>query len=171
MEGICREDLLVIEKQIGRFPRNVRRVMKRCTYGFPVVIETFPVVEGKPFPTLYWLTCPFLVREISRLEEKGWIREFEKLIMTDLIFRERYIQSHSEIKKRRMNFTKDEFVKTKLSEVGTGGIRDLTKVKCLHLHVADYLAGVKNPVGERVLKMIKNYTCNLQYCAHELFES
>lgn len=51
-----------------------------------------------------------------------------------------------------------------LSKVGTGGIRDFTKLKCLHLHLADYLAGVKNPVGEMVWDLVERKFCEEKLC-------
>lgn len=125
-----------------------------------MVIECFPEKDGKPFPTLYWLTCPHLRKEVSRLEEKGWIKRFEARVQEDVIFRERLIKAHEEIKQRRERLIRDESLRRILSEVGSGGIRDLTKIKCLHLHLADYLAGVDNPVGEEIWMMIGRKECD-----------
>lgn len=51
-----------------------------------------------------------------------------------------------------------------LSKVGSGGIKNLTTVKCLHLHLADHLAGVDNPVGEGVLELIDKRECDDRRC-------
>ena len=67
-------DLQLIEKQLGRRPRGVVGVGLRCPAGYPRVIVTKPVVEpGQVFPTTYWLTCPHLVKEVSRLESQGLV--------------------------------------------------------------------------------------------------
>ncbi len=150
---------MILKRQLGRLPRGVSRIVTRCEYGYPVLLESCPYVDGKPFPTLYWLVCPYLVKQISHLESQGWIRRFEELIAKDDLFRERYIKAHFVIRELRAKLVEDEVVRTKLNDVGTGGIRDLRRVKCLHLHVSDYLAGVDNPIGEAVLKQIDRITC------------
>src|SRR5439155_11917820 len=50
-------DREAVERQLGRRLRGRVRVAVRCGCGLPAVIETFPLVDGEPFPTLYWLTC------------------------------------------------------------------------------------------------------------------
>lgn len=159
MESICCEDLLAIKKQIGRSPKGISRVVRRCKHGYPALIESRPVIDGKPFPTLYWMTCPFLVKAVSRLEALGWISNLEELIAKDSVFRERYLKAHKEIQDKRAKLTNDENIRAILSKVGSGGIRDLRRVKCLHLHLSDFLAGIDNPVGEIVFKAIGNIEC------------
>ncbi len=124
-----------------------------------MLIESCPVIDGKPFPTLYWLTCPYLVKSVSRLEAAGWISKFEELISQDPVFEDRYLRAHKKIQQIRAELINDENIKEKLSEVGSGGIRDLRRVKCLHLHLSDYLAGIDNPVGEIVFKEIGTIEC------------
>ncbi|HDG62106.1 MAG TPA: DUF501 domain-containing protein, partial [Thermotoga sp.] len=92
----------IVEKQLGRKVKNLRRVVKRCKYGYPIVVESFPLKDGKPFPTLYWLTCIFLRREISRLESEGWIKKFEDRIKSDKEFFEKVRKAHEEVRKRRV---------------------------------------------------------------------
>ena len=156
-------DLEVVERQLGRKIDNFRRVVKRCKWGFPMVIESFPEKNGKPFPTLYWLTCPHLRKEVSKLESDGWIRKFQEMIQKDGTFRERLMKAHLQVMMEREKLVEDEEIKDVLREVGSGGIRDLTKVKCLHLHLADFLSGVDNPIGEMVWSMIYEKECDRIY--------
>ncbi len=153
-------DEKIIEKQLGRKVTNLRRVVKRCRYGYPVVIESFPLKDRKPFPTLYWLTCIFLRKEISKLESMGWIKKFEEKLEKDKNFLERMKKAHEEVRKRRMKILPKEAQWDVLVKSGTGGIRDPRIVKCLHLHTADFLAGVENPIGEIVMKMLKKTECD-----------
>ncbi len=157
-------DAEIVSRQLKRKITNMNRVVKRCSFGYPVVIESLPVKDGRPFPTLYWLTCPHLRREISKLEERGYVRYFEDIIEKDESFRERLFKAHEEIVKRRENLINDEDLKKILRKVGSGGISDWTKVKCLHLHVADFLAGIDNPVGEAVMDMIEKRECDDGVC-------
>ena len=59
---------------------DVLAVARRCRFGFPQVVVSAPLSRGmKPFPTLFWLTCPFLKRRCGELESMQKIAELEKL--------------------------------------------------------------------------------------------
>lgn len=159
MERISDKDLVIISKQLQRSVNNILTVVYRCSYNFPVVVLSYPIREGLPFPTIHYLTCPHLSKEVSRLEEKGFIKFYEELIERDETFRNLYRQAHDEVIRKRMQLLSESDRLNWadiLSTVGTGGIRDFTKVKCLHLHVADFLAGIDNPVGRDVVEKIKS---------------
>ena len=71
------DDRAVLERQLGRSPRAFRRVVRRCPFGRPAVTEQAPYdVGGNPFPTTYYLTCPHLVAEVSRLEAAGGVERW-----------------------------------------------------------------------------------------------
>jgi len=167
---VSKDDLEIIEKQLGRIVSNVLNVEERCIYGYPQVIKSFPLKDGKPFPTLYWLTCPYLVEEASKLEAQGKITEIEKIIQNDPELRMQMIRAHKEEIEKRMkilegelNFLSKNIIK-KLKETGIGGIKNFSTIKCLHLHYASYLVGENNPVGEIVDRYIgKNY-CDDKKC-------
>ena len=66
------DDKGVVSWQLGRPARAFRRVAVRCPYGFPAVTEQAPYGDdGTPFPTTYYLTCPWLVAGIARVEARG----------------------------------------------------------------------------------------------------
>ena len=157
--------LEIVERQLGRRVSNFRRVVFSCHFGYPVVIESHPIRDGKPFPTLYWLTCPHLRKEVSKLEEAGWIERFEKMMEKDRNFKERMFRAHEEIIKRRGDLIEDDEIRKVMMNLGTGGISDWRHVKCLHLHLADYLAGVENPIGEIVWNSIKSKFCRGNRCS------
>ncbi|MGB4752306.1 MAG: DUF501 domain-containing protein [Fervidobacterium sp.] len=172
MERIGDKDLNIVRKQLGRNVVNVMRVEKWCSFGFPVVILSYPVRNNSPFPTIHYLTCPHLVKEISRLEEKGLISDFESAISKDENLRTEVEQAHRDVIKKRLSILEsyDEKWRPLLSEVGSGGIKDFANVKCLHLHVADYLAGIDNPIGKDVIESIRdretgeNVECQNSFC-------
>lgn len=168
MERISDKDLEIVRKQLKREVSNVLSVCHRCSFGFPTVILSYPIRDGVPFPTIHYLTCPYLTKEISRLEEKGLIEKFEDLIKFDEEFRKRYENSHNEVINKRVSILSkaDEKWLKVLSTVGTGGIRDFSTVKCLHLHVADYLAGINNPVGESVYETLTQKECSDCFCSN-----
>ena len=74
-------DVVAVREQLGREPTTTFAVAARCPGGHPLVIRNNPVdADGKPFPTLYWLTCPEAVRRVSGLESDGWIDRLESEI-------------------------------------------------------------------------------------------
>jgi hypothetical protein len=130
------------------------------------VIRVHPVVQGKPFPTLYWLTCPFLSQEIDHLEACGWVKRFEVRMAE-----ERALRSAMQTAHRRYGLLRDQLLSPEemdaLHESGTivgligrgiGGISDWDRLKCLHLHVAHGLAD-ENPIGDLVLGMVSTREC------------
>lgn len=96
-------DEKIVGWQLGRKITNMRRVVFRCPYGYPVVIESFPIKDGKPFPTLYWLTCPHLRKEVSKLESQGYVKEFEEKLEREGKLREKMKKAHVEIIKKGQN--------------------------------------------------------------------
>lgn len=153
---VSEHDLRVIEEQLGRRPRGVLAVEHRCPASHPQVIRVYPLIEGKPFPTLFWLTCPEVVRQISRLEHEGWIERLEELIQSDPELRRRYHESHRAYIRERWEALSEEdrrWVEAHgLLEVfqgrGIGGLRNWDRVKCLHMHYAHYQARGENPIGK-----------------------
>ena len=60
-----------VRRQLGREPRPFR-VAARCPFGLPSVIEN---ERAQNMPTSFWVTCPSLVVDISRVESTGGVRE------------------------------------------------------------------------------------------------
>ncbi len=78
------EDRAVVERQLGRPPRAFHRVVVRCPFGMPAVTEQTPYDDAdEPFPTTYYVTCPFLVAAISRLEAAGGVERWSERVATD----------------------------------------------------------------------------------------
>ncbi|MBM3677163.1 MAG: DUF501 domain-containing protein, partial [Actinobacteria bacterium] len=68
------DDRAAAALQLGRTPRAFHRVAARCPFGRPAVTEQEPYdVDGRPFPTMYYLTCRALVASVSRLEAAGGV--------------------------------------------------------------------------------------------------
>ena len=94
-----------------------------------MVIENAPRLEDdSPFPTLYWLTCPILIK---RLAEDGPLKD--RLALAIDRYRERR-DGHEVIPE---------------SGGPPGGGPD--RVKCLHAHAAHELADPPNPIGSIAL--------------------
>jgi hypothetical protein len=136
------DDLALVESLLGRPLSGRFAVVVRRVDGRPVVIENEPHLrDGTPMPTLYWLVDPELHDAVSRIEGDGGVHRFEMLVNPDALQR-----THDEYARRRRAAT----VRTDLvqPEGGVGGTR--VGVKCLHAHLANFLVGADDPVGEVV---------------------
>lgn len=139
------EDSAVVEAQVGRSMRGDFAVARRCHLGVPMVIENHPrLADGSPFPTLYWLTCPVLVKRVSRIEARGHMEKVNERLGWDERLRGRFARAIETLKARR-----DEHEVIVDSGAPPGGGPD--KVKCLHAHVAQELAQGVNPIGSATL--------------------
>ncbi|HED03957.1 MAG TPA: DUF501 domain-containing protein [Candidatus Fraserbacteria bacterium] len=155
------EELGLIARQLGREPRGLLQVERYCLAGHPQVIRVYPLIENKagllePFPTIFWLSCPRLVRQIAKLEHQGLIRKLEELFRSDVRLRARYASDQRAYQLERwssLNQRDKERVRrdprwwAAFWERGIGGLGDLERVKCLHLHYAHHLAR-RNVIGE-----------------------
>jgi len=153
----------VVSLQLDRELKNDFSAVRFCKWGYPQVIRSELISEEKPFPTLFWLTCPLLRRLVSTMESRGLIKKFEDRIEKEKSYRERYLRAHEEtaLMKRESLAGVDLSVwqKEKLFGSGIGGIANPLKVKCLHLQLANYLGGVSNPVGKDVWESLSEKEC------------
>ena len=145
-------DRAVVAVQLGRTPRAMRGVAHRCGCGLPDVVETAPrLVDGTPFPTLYYLTCPRLASMIGRLESAGLMREMTARLADDPDLAARYQAAADDYVGRR------DAMEVLESVPAQGGMP--TRVKCLHVLVAHSLAvgpGV-NPFGDEALALLDDW--------------
>lgn len=156
-------DRLVLREQLGRPLRGEVRVVSRCPFGKPRVIGTPPLLpDGTPFPTLFWLTCPMLVKDVSRMES-GDLRSLLRERLRDADFADRLKRAEEDYAEERLRWAEDERQRELVREVFSGrmGIGGTVRggVKCLHAHLAHYLAGFDNPVGEEVFRELPPSRC------------
>jgi uncharacterized protein len=166
MERVTLAEAELIARQIGRAPRGEYSIVQRCPHGFPRVLRVPPLVDGAPFPTLYWLSCPFLCRAVSDLEAAGWVSRLERRVAEEPELRAALERAHDAYIAERRRFLSagaEEVLAESgrlrlLDERGIGGIADRTRLKCLHLHVAHAVVG-ENPIGSVVLGMLTLTAC------------
>ncbi len=145
-------DEAIVARQLGRSPRGFLKVEAYCQYGYAKVIQVYPLLregaEFEPFPTLFWLTCPIIVEQISHIEERGVIRELEQELAENPELQRRYEEDHQRYAHERFALLKPEdrdlleergLIVT-LRDRGIAGIQDSRYVKCLHAHYAHHLA-------------------------------
>jgi hypothetical protein len=125
-----------------------------------MVIENHPRLDdGSPFPTLYWLTCPVLLKRVSRLESEGFMAELNDRLQRETGMRDRLKASIARVIERR-----DSHEVIQDSGAPPGGGPD--RVKCLHAHVAIELAQHDDPAGSIALALAGWPDCTLP-CVEE----
>ena len=108
--------------------------------GQPVVIANDPLLrDGTPMPTRYWLIDPDIRARVSTLEAEGGVKAAEAAVDA-----EELTDAHDRYARERDALLAPDWDGPKPSG-GVGGTR--RGVKCLHAHVAWWLAGGDDPVG------------------------
>lgn len=134
------DDDQAVAALLGRDPSGGFVVVVRGPDGAPLVIENEPFLrDGTPMPTRYWLVDPGLRAEVGRLESSGGVREAERQVDPVAL-----AESHRRYAAERDALIPPEQAGPRPSG-GVGGTRQ--GVKCLHAHVAWWLAGGDDPVG------------------------
>jgi hypothetical protein len=133
-------DAEVVARLLGRVPSGDYVVAVRRLDGLPSVIANEPLLrDGTPMPTRYWLVDPDLCTQVARLEAEGGVKEAAGAVASVELAaaHERYAQARDAL-------IKPDWTGPRPSG-GVGGTRE--GVKCLHAHLAWWLAGGGDPVG------------------------
>lgn len=132
-------------------------IAARCPLGAPSVILCRPLHRGKPFPTTFWLTCPHAAGACDALEARGGVRDLEDFLQTRRDEWREYGVWHSRIRLSLMPHAARKFLASRRKAMWeslrmgrVGGTRDdsKTRVKCLHLQTASWLALGYHPGGK-----------------------
>jgi hypothetical protein len=142
------DDEEAVAALLGRDPGGDFTVVVRKPDGTPVVIENEPFLrDGTPMPTRYWLVDPGLRARIGKLEASGGVREAERAVDAAAL-----AECH-----RRYAAARDALIPTEWAgprpSGGVGGTRE--GVKCLHAHLAWWMAGGEDPVGVWVAERLE----------------
>jgi hypothetical protein len=130
-------------------PRDPWRVAKRCAHGYPSVIASpSRLADQTPFPTLMWLTCPYLADAAAEEESSGEAATWAEAARADAQLAARLRAADRAVRDLRRAESGGEDA---CAGVGLAGQRDPLGVKCLHAHIAYALAGIDDPVGEAML--------------------
>jgi hypothetical protein len=134
-------DAEVVARQIGRTPRAFKRVAVRCPFGKPAVTEQAAFdADGHPFPTQFYVTCPYLVAAISRLEAAGGVERWTRAVESDAALAQSLEVAQAEQRRLRPEL-----------DAGIGGSTRTGSLKCLHAHAAFALAQPGYALGDRML--------------------
>ncbi len=109
--------------------------------------------DGAPMPTRFWLVDPEIRALVGRLESRGGVRRAESDIGPELLQ-----EAHARYAQER-----DALIPPgrpgPRPHGGVGGTRN--GVKCLHAHLAWWLAGGDDPVGRWVTEQVDLPTFDL----------
>jgi hypothetical protein len=113
----------------------------RCPWGRPAVTEQAAFDErGEPFPTTYYVTCPYLAAALSRLEAAGGVERWTRAAHEDPELAASLEAGHEEQRALRPELPG-----------GIGGATRTGSLKCLHAHAAFALARPGYELGDRIL--------------------
>ncbi|MEM1189662.1 MAG: DUF501 domain-containing protein [Pseudomonadota bacterium] len=143
-----------VRDRLGREPRGLRAIAVGDEAGRPMVIRVASVVDGKPFPTLFWLVDAQLCLRIDRAEASGLIATLQTQVdesetlrgaMRDdhqahIALRDGFLEDHERARLASAGYQKA------LQERGIGGIADFSRIRCLHTWYAAHLV-VPNTIG------------------------
>ncbi len=133
-------DAAEVARLLGRDPEGAFTVVVRSAGGRPVVIANEPFLrDGTPMPTRYWLVDPELRVLVGRLEAAGGVREAAQQVDEAAL-----AEGHRRYAAERDALIPDDWAGPRPSG-GVGGTRQ--GVKCLHAHLAWWLAGGDDVVG------------------------
>lgn len=148
------DDTAAVERQLGRPPRAMRRVARRCPFGAPAVTEQDPYdSSGEPFPTTYYLTCPSLVAAVSRLEAAGGVERWTEAAIAEPELAASLARAAEEQRALRRRLAGDRRGRDGGAslDLGIGGSSREGSLKCLHAHAAFALGRAGYELGERIL--------------------
>lgn len=160
---ITHKQIDIITEQLGRRPVGALQVMAFDKEHNPAVLKVDPLADGKPFPSMYWLTSPLIHKAISNIERTAWIKDFENNILpNDSLLCAKLRADNENYKKLRWQLflslhsedgIDESFIKV-IKNSGIGGIQDFNRVRCLHMHYAYHIVH-GGLVGELLDKQFK----------------
>ena len=120
------------------------------------MVEDLPYdAAGRPFPTLFWATCPALVAAVAALESAGGVARFAALVTTDEHLHESLAVATRYERARRRRLARLQPGPRRDAgaslATGIGGVQRPEALKCLHPHAAHALARPGYLLGERIL--------------------
>ncbi len=161
IEPVSEEDREFFEFSTGRKPDSVVAVVRRCKAGYPLSFASLPVVRGEYFPTIFWLTCPYLIKICGKLESALYHQLLENEISRSPKLSEELLNATGKLRKVRIELARAAEIELpeEVAEKGIGGVKNPNSVKCLHAHLAAGLAGIESPVSKAIYEAITVLEC------------
>jgi len=146
------------------------RVVRRCPFGYPAAVEDLPYDRrGRPFPTLFYCTCPTLVAAVGRMEHGGGVRALNARLAAERPLAASLARAARATRRRRRGLVR-RFALVPADggaslATGVGGVRDARRATCLHAHAATALAWPGYALGAEVLAAAGDPWCADRRCA------
>ncbi|MFV0277301.1 MAG: DUF501 domain-containing protein [Parahaliea sp.] len=142
---------------LGREPRGLQAVAVAAEDGSPRVVRVASLVDGKPFPTLFWLVDRALNYRIDGAEAGGLIARLQARVDADADLQAAMVSDHRAHITLRDSFIgageRAELARLGFADVleqrGIGGIADFGRIRCLHTWYAAHLV-TANTIGALV---------------------
>ncbi|MBR1487163.1 MAG: DUF501 domain-containing protein [Synergistaceae bacterium] len=169
-----------------RFDSSLIIDVKKCRWGNVQVIICKPLAKNlrpavglRPFPTSFWLVCPYLTKLAGKIESEGGVRELENFLIKNNLQNEwrKYNFLHQAIRLKSINKNLSNFMRKfhgkifkNLIRGGVGGTHydfENVNVKCLHLQTASFI-GLNHHPGAKWLKskgLCPGANCGKNFCA------
>jgi len=161
-----------------RFDSSLIIDVKKCRFNRVQVIICKPLGKKfRPFPTSFWLVCPYLIKLAGKIEAGGGVKELENFLIKNKLEKKwhEYNFLHQLKRLNLMNKNQAVFMRKfhrnifrNLIRGGVGGIHygfDSVNVKCLHLQTASFIALNHHPGAEWLKsKGLCPDTCCKQVC-------
>ncbi|MCD8164162.1 MAG: DUF501 domain-containing protein [Synergistaceae bacterium] len=170
---VGKKDISVLRRQMRGRKFDASAVIaaaRRCSHGCPQIIVSSPVSAfGVPFPTIFWLTCPFIDHRCGELESEQRISELEAFFAAMPSAVEKMHQDYAALRLALIGGRKSpvlsgmsEWMRRVITESGVGGInwREARQaVKCLHLQTATWLGMGAHPAGAWLAEKLGALDC------------
>jgi len=114
-------------------------------------------VNGEPFPTMYYLTCSYLVAALARLEAGGGVARWGRTAAEDTTLAASLASATDDQRRIRRELGGEGGKPDGGAslDLGIGGARAPGHLKCLHAHAAYALARPGYLLGERILAEVQ----------------
>ena len=144
-----------------RFDPSLITGVKKCRYNHIQVIVCKPLSKKlRPFPTTYWLMCPYLIKRAGEIESQGGVKELENFLRGKNLYREwhEYNFMHQVIRLKLIDKNLADFMRKYHGKIfkslirgGVGGTKydsQNINLKCLHLQTASFIGLNRHPGSE-----------------------
>lgn len=164
---LTRADREFLERRMGALRYVPVAVPARTLGGQPVVVFSFFGVEpghgrgrsirGKRVwtPTLFWLVDEYLHSGVARLESAGGVQRMQSRIEDESASKEEFLAGQGAYRSLVLNAFREHLPEVDperylTSVQGIGGVSEPAAVKCLHAHLAHFIAKGRGVVGKWV---------------------
>ena len=155
----------VVAAQLGREAAIRFEAAVVCPYGWPAVIRSEPVTpDGAPNPNLYYLTCPYLIKELSKLEDGGFMVRLQERLGRDRPLAAAMKVAQAEHRRQWTMALGDRQLVGGTRPPAISGAGEDSRVKCLHAHFAYYLVNESHEVGVLIGNELAEGWCADQRC-------